>query len=170
MKKRIAGLVLLCFAICFLTAAENVFEREAVLTESTVQSFISNHAALFADIKASKEDKWLNLNTRSSPRETLDTLSTVEPPRKIRMLFKQYGLDSEMGHLQIAVMQYGIIALEIEEALTEVSAMNRTKRELAADKKVAAYLNELKAQLNSKDFTLIRTHRQALRPIFNTDD
>lgn len=171
MKRKTAGILLLGFILCVLNAQEQPFEREAILTESAVKAFIDRHESLISDIKTAREGNWLSIKgCRTSPREALDAITETEPPKKIRMLFKQYGLDSETGHLQIAVMQYGIVALEIEEALSEVAAMKRTKREQAADKKVAAYLNELKSQINSADLEFIRTYRKQLRPIFNTGD
>lgn len=171
MKRNIAGILLLSFTLCILYAQAVQFERDAVLTEAAVKAFISYHEALFSDIKEARAGNWFSSpKGGTSPREALDAITEIKPPKKIRAVFKRYGLDSETGHLQIAIMQYGIVALEIEEALTEVAAMERTKREQAADKKVAAYLGELKSQINSSDLALIRSYRKQLRVIFNTDD
>ena len=175
MNKKIT-MLLIVSAVCMLnslhlTAQMATFEREAVLTETAVKVFINHHEALISDIKAAHEGSWLPSKKKNTgPRETLDAIAAVYPSKKIRTIFQQYGLNPETGHLQIAIIQYGIIALEIEEALTEVSAMKRIKREQEADKKVAAYLNELKSQINSADMTLIRTYRKQLRPIFDTGD
>lgn len=171
MKKNITKVLLLWFTLSILHAQTGLFERDATLTESAVKAFISHHEALLSDIKAARAGNWFPSSKHgTSPREALDAITEITPPKKIRAVFEQYGLDSEKGHLQIAIMQYGIVALEIEEALTEVAAMERTKREQAADKKVAAYLGELKSQINSSDLALIRSYRKQLRPIFNTDD
>ena len=170
MKKKIA-VILLGFTMCVLNAQAQSFEREAALTETAVKAFIAHHEALFSDIKDVRGGKWLSLkNKNAGPREALDAITETDPPKKIRTVFERYGLNPETGHLQIAIMQYGIVALEIEEAFTEVARMTRTKREQAADKKVAAYLIELKSQINSADLDLIRSYRKQLRPIFNTDD
>ena len=170
------GMILIACALCMfnscnLTAQTTTFERDAVLTAATVQAFAEHHAALFSDIRNTREGNWLAVPQNNiSPREMLNNIAESVPPKSIQAIFRQYGLNPAKGHLQIAVMQYGIVALEIEEALTEVAALERTKREQAADKKVAAYLGELKSQINSADLSLIRAYRTQLRPIFNTGD
>lgn len=164
------GIVILMGVCVMVNAQKMSFQRDAVLTKQTIQSFIKYNESLFADIKEVDEPDWFGIiaGYNSNPRSILDEIEELEPPKTIQNIFKQFGLDPQKGHVQIAIMQYGVVALEIEEALIEISPIKRSEKEKKEDKKVKSYLNELLAQINTADLELIRNYRNQLRPIFNT--
>lgn len=106
--------VLFCSAFVF---SQNNFERESVLTEEALKSFVKNYKNLFNDLKLENAGK--------------------------------------------------LIYNEKEEALNEIANEERTKQQKENDKQTAAWLSEIKSQINSSDYKLIQKYFEELYEIFN---
>ncbi|WP_147625335.1 hypothetical protein [Treponema denticola] len=156
--------ILFCSAFVF---SQNNFERESVLTEQSVQEFIKNYKNLFNDLKSENAGKLIYTEKEESVRETFDRVLKVKPSKKIKRIFEKYGFDGDKGMYQILVLQYGIVAGTIEETLNEIANEDRTEWQKENDRQTAAWLSEIKAQINSADYKLMQKHFEEFYEIFN---
>lgn len=166
MKKNICcGLFFFILHILILSCA--VSNYKAVLSEDNVKSFIENHERLFAEITAADIKAWIAVDNEISMSDLFKAMYKKTPPKKIQTIFKQNGLNPKLGHLQIAVLQYGIVTDTIEKTLAEISNEERTQEQKENDKQTAGWLNEIKSQINSDDYELIKKYSAELYEIFN---
>jgi len=156
--------VLFCSVFVF---SQNNFERESVLTEEVLKSFIKNYKNLFNDLKSENAGKLIYTEKEESVRETFDRVLKVKPSKKVKRIFEKYGFDGDKGMYQILVLQYGIVADIIEETLNEIANEERTERQKENDRQTAAWLSEIKAQINSTDYKLMQKRFEELYEIFN---
>lgn len=160
------GLFFFILHILILSCTVTNYDK-AVLTENNVKSFIKNHEKLFAEITAADIKAWITIDNEISISDLFKAMYKKTPPQKIQEVFKQNGLNPKLGHLQIAVLQYGIVADTIEKALAEISNEERTETQRENDKQTAGWLNEIKSQINSDDYELIKKYSEELYEIFN---
>ena len=167
LKKNICcGLFFFILHILILSCTATNYDK-AVLTEDNVKSFIENHEKLFAEITAADIKAWITIDNEISMSDLFKSMYKKTPPQKIQEIFKQNGLNPKLGHLQIAVLQYGIVACTIEETLSEIANENRTEKQKENDKQTTGWLNEIKSQINSDDYELIKKYSAELYEIFN---
>ena len=60
-----------------------------------------------------------------------------------------------------------VLSVLLEETLNEIANENRTKQQKENDKQTAAWLSEIKAQINSSDYKLIQKYFKELYEVFN---
>lgn len=167
MKKIIdCGLFFFILHILILSCTATNYDK-AVLTEDNVKSFIENYERLFTEITAADVKSWIVIDNEISMSDLFKAMYKKTPPKKIQTIFKQNGLNPKLGHLQIAVLQYGIVADTIEKTLAEISNEERTQEQKENDKQTAGWLNEIKSQINSDDYELIKKYSAELYEIFN---
>ncbi|UTY27453.1 hypothetical protein [Treponema denticola] len=150
--------ILFCSAFVF---SQNNFERESVLTEEVLKSLIKNYKNLFNDLKSENAGKLIYTEKEESVRETFDRVL------KVKRIFEKYGFNGDKGMYQILVLQYGIVACTIEETLNEIVNENRTEKQKENDRQTAAWLSEIKSQINSADYKLMQKYFEELYEIFN---
>lgn len=155
------------FILHILILSCTVSNYKAVLSEGDVKSFIENHERLFTEITAADVKSWIAIDNEISMSDLFKAMYKKTPPKKIQTIFKQNGLNPKLGHLQIAVLQYGIVADTIEKTLAEISNEERTQEQKENDKQTAGWLNEIKSQINSDDYELIKKYSVELYEIFN---
>jgi len=160
------GLFFFILHILILSCTATNYDK-AVLTEDNVKSFIENHERLFTEITAADVKSWIAIDNEISMSDLFKAMYKKTPPKKIQTIFKQNGLNPKLGHLQIAVLQYGIVADTIEKTLAEISNEERTQEQKENDKQTAGWLNEIKSQINSDDYELIKKYSAELYEIFN---
>ncbi|PIE97803.1 MAG: hypothetical protein CR988_06415 [Treponema sp.] len=165
MKKMLFVVLSVLFCSVFVFSQNN-FERESVLTEETLKSFITNYKHMFKDLKAENAGKHIYVK-KESIRESFDRLSKVKPSKKIKRIFEEYSFDGDKGIYQIVVLQYGVVACTIEEALNEIANEKRTEKQKEKDRETVAWLVEIKSQINSSDYKLIQKYFKELYEIFN---
>lgn len=167
MKKKIYFAVL-CFLICALfLSAQDSFERESILNETLVKSFIKNHKNLFMELKKENAGEMMYPDNKESVRETFDRIWKLKPGKKIKRIFEKYRLDGNKGMYQLIVLQYGIVAYTIEEALSEITNEERSAKQKESDRRTIGWLAEIKSQIHSFDYKLIKQYGKDLYEIFN---
>lgn len=142
-------------------------DGELVLTENEVKSFIENYETLFTEIIKTDIKGWITIDNEISVSNLFISLYKKTPPKAIQKIFEQNGLNPKRGHIQIAVLQYGIVADTIEKTLAEIENEERTEKQKENDTQTAGWLNEIKAQIHSNDYELVKKYASELYEIFN---
>lgn len=60
-----------------------------------------------------------------------------------------------------------VLSVLLEETLNEIANEERTERQKENDRQTAAWLSEIKAQINSTDYKLMQKYFEELYEIFN---
>ena len=60
-----------------------------------------------------------------------------------------------------------VLSVLLEETLNEIANEERTERQKENDMQTAAWLSEIKAQINSTDYKLMQKYFEELYEIFN---
>lgn len=167
MKKNIyCGLFVFILPILIVSCTVNNYDT-AVLTEDAVKSFIENYEKLFTEIIKTGTKGWIVIDNEISMSRLFKALYKRKPPKEIQNIFEQNGLNPTRGHVQIAVLQYGLVADTIEKTLAEIANEARTEKQKENDKQTAGWLDEIKAHIHSDDYTLIKKYATELYAIFN---
>lgn len=161
---------IICFIVCAFAAFSCAKEWDAgqtFLTETAVKSFIENHKMILTELKTENISKGNFSETFVSAEKALTKILRGKVTSKAKQVFKQYGLNSKTGHIQIAVMQLGIYTYTIEQALMECAALERSAEQIAADKQMETRLKDFKNFINAKDYELIVKYNKELFEIFD---
>lgn len=161
---------IICFIVCAFAAVSCAKEWDSgktFLTETSVKSFIENHKMILTELKTENISKGAFSETFVSTEKALIKILRGKVTSKAKQVFKKYGLDSKAGHIQIAVMQLGIYAYTIEQALTECTALERSAEQIIADKQMETRLKDFKNFINAKDYELIVKYNKELFEIFD---
>ncbi len=164
--KKITAILLMSYVCAIAFFAQTIFERERILTEQTMEHFIEDYLDLFTDLKEQNIGRLLKFK-RKSIREIFSETEKIHPSKKIQRIFIRYGLDGKKGLQQILVLQYGILACTIEQTLSSIQKYPRNTALQKSDREAAAWLSEIKAQINSADYALIKKYEAKLYKIFN---
>lgn len=165
MKKIFLTFVLFFVSVfCF---AQNFFEPEQVLSEDLAKNFTTHYKDFFAELKDQSIGTTISAMITHNVRETFDAVRKLKPSKKAGRVFEKYSFDKDKGLYQFLVLQYGIVAYTIEEALLEIQGTTRSEKQKENDRQTVALLSEIKAQINSKDYELIKKYGKDLYAIFN---
>ena len=118
------GTMLVALSVAGLYAQKQTPQTEPVLTEKAVTSVIKNHKELLEGINVLVDTdpeaaQWLEafqIAFEKDPNQAEVFLKKNPPPKKLQAIFRQYGLDSKNGILQIMVIAYVILVPEYEDA------------------------------------------------------
>lgn len=166
MKKNIyRGLFFFILSIVILSCTVNNYDK-AVLTEDVVKSFIENYEKLFTEVIKTGIRGWIIIDNEVSMSRLFKAMHK-KPPKEIQKIFEQNSLHPTRGHVQIAVLQYGLVADTIEKTLAEIANEARTEKQKENDKQTAGWLDEIKTHINSDDYALIKKYSTELYAIFN---
>lgn len=140
-------------------------KKNAILDETSIEGFVSNYAQIQEALQKNNITRYrLESN---DPASVLEGISQIKLSSELKKAFEEYGLNSETGHIQLAVIQYGIIASTIEDALAEVASTERNASQEISDEGFTKYINTIKNLINSDDYALVRKHKAELTTAFN---
>lgn len=165
MKKNIYC-VFFILSVIILSCTAGSYDK-AVLTEDNVKSFIENYEKLFTEITKTGIKGWIGIDNEISMSDLFKSLYTKRPPKEIQSIFKQNGLSQKLGHVQIAVLQYGIVADTAEKTLAEIAEEERSGKQKENDNQTVRWLNEIKAHIHPDDYALVKKHSAELYAVFN---
>ena len=138
------GTMLVALSVAGLYAQKQTPQTEPVLTEKAVTSVIKNHKELLEGINVLVDTdpeaaQWLEafqIAFDKDPNQAEVFLKKNPPPKKLQAIFRQYGLDSKNGILQIMVIAYAVLnseygALPIEIHQDDLKLVQKYHAELS---------------------------------------